>query len=102
MKCERVPMPTGGFAIVCGRTVRRQRCQCGAPATLFCDWILPEGERPRRKRPKTCDAPLCSSCTLSPAPEKDLCPEHARAFEAWRANRTRNQPATQARELSDG
>lgn len=102
MKCEHVPMPTGGFAIVCGRTVRRQRCQCGAPATLFCDWILREGEMPCRKRSKTCDAPLCSSCTFSPAPEKDLCPEHGRAFEAWKASRRLNETTKQPRELSDG
>ena len=102
MTCEHVPVPGGGFAIVCGRFPRRQRCNCGAPATLFCDWILREGEQPRSKKSKTCDAPLCANCTLSPAPEKDLCPEHARAFEAWKAAHRVTEIINQLTELSDG
>jgi hypothetical protein len=100
--CERVLIPGGGFAIVCGRSARRQRCRCGAPETLFCDWIWQEGKRPRSKRSKTCDAPLCASCSVSPAHEKDLCPQHARAFEDWKADRALEPTRQQARELPHG
>lgn len=75
MACEHVTLPGGGTAIVCS-SGRRKRCQCGRPAALACDWKVPH------RRSGTCDAPLCASCTSSPAPEKDLCPLHA---EAWAA-----------------
>lgn len=72
MACERVTMPGGATAIVCGRR-RRKRCVCGRPATLLCDWKVLGG---------TCDTDLCSRCTTSPAPDKDLCPTHAKALAA--------------------
>lgn len=81
MACEQIALPGGGSAIVCGGR-RSQRCRCGRTATLLCDWKLagdPHG--------RTCDAPLCDRCTTSPAPEKDLCPKHAAAFEAWKVER---------------
>lgn len=77
MACQHVNMPGGGAAIVCGAR-KRQRCACGRNATLLCDWIVPGG---------TCDEPLCRWCTTSPAPEKDLCPAHLRAYRAWQAQR---------------
>ena len=77
MACERIPVPTGGAAIVCSPT---RRCKCGRRATLECDWRMPE------RRSGTCDAPICSSCTTSPAPDKDLCATHARAWEVWQAS----------------
>ena len=80
MACESVTLPGGGTAIVCGR-MRRQRCACGAPATRLCDWRVPA------KRTGTCDTPLCAKCSQNPAAEKDLCPEHSRAFEAWQRDR---------------
>jgi hypothetical protein len=46
----------------------------------LCDWKLLSG--------KDCDRSLCEYCTTSPAPEKDLCPEHALAYKAWLAGRT--------------
>ena len=102
MTCESLPLPGGGFAIVCGRSSRLQRCRCGAPATLLCDWILQKSVRPRARRTKTCDALLCSACSMSPAPDKDLCPDHACAFEAWKADRSLAETANQPGELSDG
>ena len=80
MACEHVSLPGGGTAIVCTRT-KRQRCACGGPATLLCDWKV------AGKRSGTCDAPLCPSCSTSPAPDKDLCPDHAQAFDEWRSER---------------
>lgn len=78
MTCAPVTLPGGQRAIVC-TSGRRKRCKCGRPGTLLCDWKVPG------KRSGTCDAPICSSCTTSPAEGKDLCPEHARAFEDWKA-----------------
>lgn len=80
MTCERVSLPGGGTAIVCG-TRKKKRCKCGRPATLACDWKVPG------RRSGTCDAPICDQCTMSPAPDKDLCPTHAEAFKAWKAER---------------
>ncbi len=80
MICERVPLPQGGHAIVCSGG-RRKRCACGRRADLLCDWRV-EG-----KRSGTCDAPICATCTTSPAPEKDLCPKHAGAFAEWKQHR---------------
>lgn len=88
MRCERVRMPGGGAAIVCF-SGRRQRCSCGRLAALLCDWKVPE------RRSGTCDTPICRTCATSPAREKDLCPEHAHAFESWKAERA-------ARRLTDG
>lgn len=96
MGCERVPMPGGGFAIVCGTRSRRQRCACGKPATLLCDWKVPANRSASSsaavgQQTRTCDAPICASCSLSPAPDKDLCPAHAAAFRDWNAQRQTNR-----------
>lgn len=80
MACEHVNLPDGARAIVCGPR-RRQRCECGKPATLLCDWKRPG------KRSGTCDAGLCDDCTTKPAPDKDLCSVHARAYAEWKAAR---------------
>lgn len=78
MTCERITLPGGQTAIVCSTNLRK-RCACGRRATLLCDWKVPA------KRSGTCDAPICASCATSPAPDKDLCPTHARALEEWRS-----------------
>lgn len=80
MTCEQVTLPGGGTAIICSPG-RAKRCACGKRAPLLCDWKVPE------HRSGTCDAPLCRDCTTSPAPGKDLCRAHARAYEAWKARR---------------
>lgn len=76
MTCESVDLGSGQRAIVCSPT---KRCKCGRRATLLCDWKVPT------KKSGTCDAPICDRCTTSPAPDKDLCAKHARAFEEWKA-----------------
>jgi hypothetical protein len=81
MACEHVTMPGGGTAIVCGARPRK-RCACGRPATLLCDWKVPGG---------TCHADLCSRCTTSPAPDKDLCRMHAQALAERQAHRALRQ-----------
>jgi hypothetical protein len=71
-----------GNAIVCTPRARRKRCAgCGAWATLECDWKVPD------RKSGTCDAPICSSCTVSPAKDKDLCPKHAAEFRVWQRTR---------------
>lgn len=81
MRCERLVLPGGQAAIVCSSR-RRRRCACGRPATLLGDWKVPT------KRSGTCDQPICTSCSTSPAAGKDLCPTHAQAFKAWREARS--------------
>lgn len=80
MTCTVVQAP-GGLAIVCSRT-RRRRCACGQVAALLCDWKVPG------KKSGTCDRPVCAPCATSPMPGKDLCPEHAKAWQAWKAARS--------------
>lgn len=86
MTCEHIRLPDGTGMIVCGSKPwprSKARCiQCGGRADLECDWKIPD------RKSGTCDAPICSKCTTSPAPEKDLCPEHARAWAEWKARRS--------------
>ena len=79
MICETVVTPAGAM-IVC-RSGRRKRCTCGRAAKLECDWKVPA------RRSGTCDRPLCESCSFVPAPGKDLCADHARAYAHWKAVR---------------
>lgn len=79
MTCEHVTLPGGARAIVCSDT---KRCACGRRANLLCDWKVPT------RQTGTCDKPICDRCTTSPATDKDLCPKHAKAFEAWKAGRS--------------
>lgn len=76
MTCDVHDLGNGQRAIVCSRE-RRKCCACGTAATLACDWKVPS------RRSGTCDAPICRRCATSPAPEKDICPDHAPALHAW-------------------
>jgi hypothetical protein len=86
----RMRMPNGDIAWLRMAGRRPASCiVCGAPSTKLCDWKIKDTERPhppivgraKSRRPrKTCSAPMCESCTSSPAPGKDLCPSHA---EEW-------------------
>jgi hypothetical protein len=80
MTCERVVLPGGQAAIVCS-SGRRNRCACGRPETLLCDWKVAE------RRSGTCDASICDRCSTSPVPGKDLCPAHAEALAEWKTAR---------------
>lgn len=75
MPCQHVRLPSGGGAIVC-TSARSQRCACGARGTRLCDWKVPA------RRSGTCDTPLCARCTSAPAPDKDLCRNHAAEWAA--------------------
>lgn len=64
--CERVALPGGGVAIVCGgHRQRRRRCMrwssCREWAEFQCD---------------TCDAPLCKRCRIHVPPDHDYCRVH--------------------------
>lgn len=76
MPCTHVTLPGGQRAIVCGPRRRPKLCACGQPATLLCDWKVPA------KKSGTCDRPICEACTHSPAPDKDLCTDHAAQWKA--------------------
>ena len=80
MMCERVQLPDGTAAIVCGGHARR-RCACGRRAPLLCDWKVPA------RKSGTCDKPICAACALEPAPDKHLCPAHAEAYRQWQGRR---------------
>jgi hypothetical protein len=67
-----VKLPDGTAALVTGNFPRPKPCTCGKESTRLCDWIIGRG--------RTCDAPLCDSCTSSPAPDKDLCKRHAQLW----------------------
>lgn len=80
MPCR--PFSSGGMSgFVCGPRQRAPKCKCGSGlgADLLCDWKKPEGG--------TCDAKLCPRCSTKPADDKDLCPDHAKAWKAWLASK---------------
>jgi hypothetical protein len=79
--CKRIQV--GDFVgIVCTRGPRPRCTECGrADVSFLCDWKL-HG----KKKGKTCSRKLCDACATSPAPEKHLCPAHARLWETHPAN----------------
>lgn len=83
MKCAVVKIGDT-TAIVCGRGPKKKCAVCKSrSATKLCDWKCQFGG--------TCDVPLCSSCTFSPAEKKDLCPDHRVAYGLWVATRAAKQ-----------
>lgn len=89
MKCS--PFIIDGVRmIVCGQERIKACCNCGAPATRECDWKVHGANADGRQA--TCDRALCDSCTFSPAPEKDLCPDHKKEWECHPANQQRALP----------
>src|SRR5579864_2875737 len=76
--CEKVDLPGGGFGIICGGHARTRYCECGRASSFLCDWKMPN------KKSGTCDKPICKQHALQVAPDRDLCPEHQRAFESWK------------------
>ena len=80
MTCEHVTLSNGVGAIVCS-SHRRQRSACGRRATQLCDWMVPT------RRSGTCNAPICTDCATSPAPDKNLCRKHAAAWRERQAAR---------------
>jgi hypothetical protein len=82
MPCD--PLPGGGF--VCSRGPRWKKCSvpgCTERGTQLCDWKLKGSSAGR-----TCDAAICVRHATKPAPDKDLCPAHARAWQEWKEART--------------
>lgn len=81
MHCSHLTLRAGAHsvtAIVCGRHRIARCCACGAPAPRLCDWKLGDG--------RTCDKAICVACSASPAPDKDLCPDHAKLWAAHPKN----------------
>ena len=73
--CERVAMPGGGVAIVCGGHRERPRpCgHCGQRSAFLCDGPPRDGGR---LRSVTCDRPLCRRCRIHVPPNQDFCQDH--------------------------
>lgn len=76
--CLHMKFADGSTAIICGTRQRQQYCACGRVSAFLCDWKVPG------KKSGTCDRPMCKSHAANVAPDRDLCPEHAQAFEAWK------------------
>lgn len=90
MACTVLDLGGGARAIVCGPRRRSKPCvECGRPSSRLCDWKL-QGA----KAGQTCSRALCERCTTSPAPDKDLCRAHARAWERHPKNPNRKDPTT--------
>jgi hypothetical protein len=68
------------------RARRCTACGCLTPAAELreCDYIIGSG--------KTCDRLICVKCTQSPAPGKDLCPEHAQISKSREEGRDAQSP----------
>lgn len=81
MTCEHIRLADGTGMFVCGTKARPKCVKCGKRADRECDWKV------AGRRSGTCDKPICARCTTSPAPEKDLCPEHAEAWANWKQAR---------------
>lgn len=76
---QRLDLPGGGVAIVCGRSPSK-RCKCGKVATIQCDYPVV-----RKGVAGTCDRHCCRSCATNVGPNRDFCPPHARLAEEERA-----------------
>lgn len=67
--CERLTMPDGSVAIVCGgHRGRRRPCTypgCRRPGEIECDGPRPNG--------KTCDRVTCRAHAKAIGPDRDLC-----------------------------
>ena len=64
MACRTIPLPGGGYAIVCGPRVRRplRRCVvCNVPETMA-SLRLCDGPREGGPPGQLCDAPACVDC----------------------------------------
>lgn len=83
MPCTPFTLPDGSRGLACSSS-RRPRCACGQRSTRLCDWKVEGG---------TCDRPLCSRCTLAPAPDKDLCPQHAAEWKTLVAHQAEQRRA---------
>ena len=82
MACERIKMPGGGSAIICGPRARARTCSvCKRKTENFrlCDFRLSHPSQVTHVR--TCDAVLCTSCAVHREPDYDYCPLHAAAVE---------------------
>jgi hypothetical protein len=62
----------GQRIFLCGSGPVAPTCRCGHLADLLCDWPIGKG--------KTCDLPLCSSCSVRIGDDQDLCLIHHNLF----------------------
>lgn len=89
--CERVELPGGGFAIVCGGHARKRRCaypDCRANATIECDHVGRSGFGLFDENKIRCDRATCRAHAKPIAKNVDWCWLCARE-EAKRGNSPR-------------
>lgn len=83
--CDHIDIPGMGKVIVCGLRATKKFCHCGRAAAFLCDWKVRAGiHLVSGHETKTCDRPLCRTHAVEVAPEKHLCPEHNKAWQAWK------------------
>ena len=75
--CEHLNI-NGSHVIICGARPKVKFCACGRECVALCDWKV--GDR----KSGTCDRPICELHRSHVAANKDLCPEHQKAFEDWK------------------
>ncbi len=78
--CDKIPMPGGGFAIICrGHKQRTKVCAvCGkGRGVKLCDYPT-GGKKLYAGGKNTCDRPLCDNCAVHKDPDQDFCPYHAK------------------------
>lgn len=76
---QRIQLPDGSFAIVCGSKPRARRCStahCRRTADYQCDYPVT-----RAGKAATCDRWVCESCRTNVGPDRDYCLPHARAWD---------------------
>lgn len=73
----KMPAPPRRRCSACGRLKLREEIR-------LCDARLKKVRKGRKTN--TCNKPVCAKCTTVPAPEKDLCPNHAAQYAALLAN----------------
>lgn len=85
--CEHLKDENGQvIGIICGVRAQKKFCACGRVAELLCDWKVGD------KKSGTCDKPICRQHALEVGPDKHLCPEHQKAYEAWKRRHPEGMP----------
>lgn len=75
--CEHINI--GGHGVILCGGPKPKFCACGRREEFQCDWKVIRG-----RKAGTCDRSLCALHAKEVAPNKHLCPEHQRAYEAWK------------------
>lgn len=93
MRCYRVRIgDVSAIVSVGGKAPALRMCSaCHRLETRLCDWKVGG----TKAEPRTCDKPMCGSvaCGSSPAPGKDLCLVHTKAYAEMLKKKAEQSPA---------